>query len=119
MNKALKWTLILLPVFAGGYIIYRQVKRYQASKAPANGLLPASTNTGMSCIFPLQKGSTGPCVKQLQLALIGKYGASILPKYGADSSWGTETDGAVKGLTGSVVIKSKADYDAIIQSLQN
>jgi hypothetical protein len=50
--------------------------------------------------FPLRQGSQGARVGQLQNALINRYGTSILPKYGADSIWGDETQKALisKGL---------------------
>ncbi|MFI5195706.1 MAG: peptidoglycan-binding protein [Chitinophagales bacterium] len=48
-----------------------------------------TVNTGSG--FPLKKGSKGDKVKQLQEALIEKYGASILPKFGADGDFGSET----------------------------
>jgi len=46
--------------------------------------------------FPLKKGSKGNNVKLLQEALIAKYGKSILPKYGADGDFGSETAGALQ-----------------------
>ena len=46
--------------------------------------------------FPLRVGSQGSLVKQLQQALLAKYGDSLLPKYGADGSFGTETVTALK-----------------------
>ncbi len=46
--------------------------------------------------FPLKKGSKGETVRQLQQALINKYGNSILPKYGADGDFGSETFNALK-----------------------
>ncbi|MEZ4921879.1 MAG: hypothetical protein R2780_01795 [Crocinitomicaceae bacterium] len=57
-------------------------------------------SSGSSSGFPLKKGSRGELVKNLQEALIQKYGADILPKYGADGGWGTETQNALlaKGL---------------------
>ena len=50
--------------------------------------------------FPLRKGSRGALVKNLQNALIKKFGAGILPRYGADGGFGTETLNALisKGL---------------------
>lgn len=50
--------------------------------------------------FPLKKGSKGDLVKHIQEALIQKYGSAILPKYGADGSWGSELQTALisKGL---------------------
>jgi hypothetical protein len=52
---------------------------------------PVSTDA-----FPLKKGSKGNNVRLLQEALIAKYGKSILPKYGADGDFGTETTNALK-----------------------
>ncbi len=46
--------------------------------------------------FPLKKGSKGENVRILQEALIAKYGKTILPKYGADGDFGTETLNALK-----------------------
>lgn len=46
--------------------------------------------------FPLKKGSKGDAVRQLQNGLISKYGSSILPKYGADGDFGSETQAALK-----------------------
>ncbi len=45
--------------------------------------------------FPLKKGSRGDLVQNIQEALIQKYGAEILPKYGADGIWGTELESAL------------------------
>jgi hypothetical protein len=45
--------------------------------------------------FPLKKGSKGNNVKLLQNALLAKYGKSILPKYGADGDFGSETVNAL------------------------
>ena len=63
--------------------------------------------------FPLQIGSKGSLVKKLQNALIKQYGANILPKYGADGGFGTETKNALlsKGLPISI------DSDAYTQIL--
>jgi len=55
-----------------------------------------SSRGNKSSGFPLKKGSRGDLVKNLQEALISKYGASILPKFGADGGFGGEM---VKALT--------------------
>jgi|ERR1700757_2950827 len=52
--------------------------------------------TPVNSSFPLQKGSQGSLVKQLQQALISNYGKSILPKYGADGGFGSETITALR-----------------------
>jgi hypothetical protein len=56
---------------------------------------PKAANTSG---FPLKKKSKGEKVRQLQEALIAKHGPSILPKYGADGDFGTETANALKKL---------------------
>jgi hypothetical protein len=50
--------------------------------------------------FPLQKGSRGELVANLQRALINKFGTIVLPKWGADGVWGSELTTALasKGL---------------------
>lgn len=48
--------------------------------------------------FPLKKGSEGEVVKQMQLALIARYGKSILPRYGADGKLESETLNALNKL---------------------
>lgn len=63
------------------------------SKPPAYTSSPASD-------FPLKKGSRGEKVRQLQQALINKYGSALMPKYGADGQYGSELEKALtsKGL---------------------
>ncbi|MBS1610430.1 MAG: hypothetical protein JSS70_17075 [Bacteroidetes bacterium] len=76
---------------------------------------PKTTTTGRSTYtipksaedknaFPLKKGSKGSNVQLLQEALLAKYGKSILPKYGADGDFGSETVNALKkaGLSATI-----------------
>ena len=53
---------------------------------------------GVATEFPLKKGSKGEKVRVLQQALIAKYGSQILPRYGADGDFGSETVAALKKL---------------------
>ncbi|MFT3843681.1 MAG: hypothetical protein QM725_01410 [Lacibacter sp.] len=62
-----------------------------AVKKTAQSITPARNDA-----FPLKKGSKGEKVKQLQLALINRYGSSVLPKYGADGDFGSEVVSALK-----------------------
>jgi peptidoglycan hydrolase-like protein with peptidoglycan-binding domain len=57
----------------------------------------ASVNTApaRNDSFPLKRGSKGNRVTQLQNALVKKYGASILPKYGVDGMFGKEVEAAL------------------------
>jgi len=66
--------------------------------------LPAGRATGGSYSsaaaddFPLKRGSKGENVRAFQQTLIKKYGSKILPKYGADGGFGSETAAALKKL---------------------
>jgi peptidoglycan hydrolase-like protein with peptidoglycan-binding domain len=64
--------------------------------------------------FPLRKGSKGTNVKLLQQALIAKYGKTILPKYGADGDFGTETLNALKkiGLPATI---DESTFNVLVQ----
>lgn len=79
--------------------------------------------------FPLAVGSKGNRVTALQKALIGKYSAKILPKFGADGMFGKELEDALisKGLPKvvdenlyNVLVKART-FDArnIAQNLHN
>ena len=118
MEKKTKYILLGLGVVtlgAGAYVYYLKKKKIEQNNRDftqaitANNLpaLPPSNNTSSfssSRNFPLRKGSSGSLVRNLQEALIKKYGASILPKYGADGSFGSETQNALlsKGLPTSI-----------------
>ena len=60
--------------------------------------------SGSGSTFPLKEGSRSEAVRQLQNALIRKYGKSILPRFGADGWMGKETIAALrsKGLKTSI-----------------
>lgn len=64
--------------------------------------------------FPLKKGSKGNNVKLLQEALIAKHGKTILPRYGADGDFGTETLNALKkiGLPSTV---TESTFNVLVQ----
>jgi len=64
--------------------------------------------------FPLKKGSKGDNVRQLQQALISKYGSSTLPKYGADGDFGSETQNALKK-KGLPTVVSESTFNVITQ----
>lgn len=124
-NNTVKYVLIGFGVLSGaaiaGYFIYQHSKqsnivenstedyddilrssaeqeepKYQPSLPPASST-PASTyNSTTSSTFPLKPGSKGPLVVELQKTLIAIHGSQILPKYGADGDWGSETTKALK-----------------------
>ena len=84
-----------------------------ANRLPAPDFsAPAPSYTPTASGFPLQKGSRGELVKNLQTALMNKYGASILPKWGADGVWGSELTTALqsKGLKTVIDNTTYTDY---------
>lgn len=127
MEKKTKYVLLGLGVVGfgiGGYYIYKHFaggktgnnnedlqKIINASQTPSKidpfrnvTTTKSSSNNQLSSGFPLQRGSKGDLVKNLQEALIQQYGTKILPKYGADGGFGTETQKALlsKGLPISI-----------------
>jgi peptidoglycan hydrolase-like protein with peptidoglycan-binding domain len=83
-------------------------------KIPKTSVNTASISQSSGSEFPLQKGSKGENVRLLQEALIAKYGKSILPKYGADGDFGSETTAALKkaGLPNSI---SESAFNVLTQ----
>jgi hypothetical protein len=77
---------------------------------------PSATNSPTVVDFILKKGSNGEQVKKLQDALIKKYGKQILPKFGADSDFGTETEKALLSKGFPTTINSE-EYKKIISEL--
>lgn len=66
--------------------------------------------------FPLKRGSKGDNVRQLQQALINKYGGKTLPKYGADGDFGSETVAALKKLKMPATI-SETLFNVLTQNI--
>jgi hypothetical protein len=62
--------------------------------------------------FPLKKGSKGAKVIQVQSLLL-KIDKKLLPKFGADGDFGSETEGAILKVLGKKTIDSQADIDRL------
>ncbi len=84
----------------------------QVEKKTGGGKSKSSSSS--SGDFPLKKGSKGDNVRKLQQALMDKYGSSILPKYGADGDFGSETQNALKK-NGLPTIVSESTFNVIVQ----
>ncbi len=84
------------------------------SSARSTSSTAKATTATTTSVFPLKKGSRNSQVKTLQQVLIAKYGAPILPKYGADGDFGTETAAALKkaGLPATI---DESTYYVIVQ----
>lgn len=88
------------------------------SSSNPSSTFPAADAPAGASDFPLKKGSKGEKVRLLQRALIAKYGKSILPKYGADGSFGSETITALRkaGLSSSV---DESTFNVLTQGVQS
>jgi len=125
------YLIYLIPILAiGGAFTYNRIKK-TPEKTVDEPKTNNQTNTTKKPVkneyFPLKKGMYGDLVYQLQRALQLSYGREILPVYGADRSFGTETQNAIKEkygvsvvsealysqITGKTVAKSSSIYDPI------
>jgi hypothetical protein len=137
-TKYLLWSLGAIAVGAGGYFLFKHIESKKTEKAvddfrdqldagsssfspsssfpvpsPSPSPRPKTSSSSTSTSgFPLKYKSKGTLVKNVQLALIKKYGSSILPKYGADGDFGSEMLNALKAKGLPTVIESN-DYDKI------
>lgn len=132
-NKKGKYILIGLGVIAlagTAAFFYHQHRKKQNNLfaedliSPDNSFEPpvvsipaksSSGSSGSSSDFPLKKGSRGPLVKNIQKALIARYGKSILPKFGADGHWGSEMQAALKK-KGLPTIISESLFNKVLTS---
>lgn len=113
-NKKVVNILLALPLVAGAIILYFTMRKKGSNKEDA--ATPEIGSSGNSpvtlSVFPLKRGSKGSKVKELQNALLSAY-PTILPKYGADSDYGSETEAAVLKVTGKKTVDSQAEIDKI------
>lgn len=125
-KKGSKWTVVLgivLPIVLAAAIIWYFNRSKNKKKADQPDSLPNSQaakplRAVSDAEFPLKQGSKGDMVRQLQNALITAYGSSVLPKYGADADWGSETTTAVRNKLGVAQLNSQVDFDKAIEKLQ-
>jgi hypothetical protein len=111
---------------AGIYLIYRYFQKKDAQSKPVTSpvaVTPAvrtistpttisTTSSLSSSIYPLKKGSKGKSVVNLQ-NLILKIDKNLLPKFGADGDFGSETEAAVQKLLNKKSVDNQKDFDAI------
>lgn len=69
---------------------------YSPQSSANNNTAASPDNNTRTSSFPLKKGSRGENVRLLQQALITKYGKAVLPRFGADGDFGSETLAALK-----------------------
>ena len=126
-NKLLLLGLGVVAVGTGGYFFFKHLEAKKSSIHSTDfnqsTFIPETITSNTSSKpkvssngFPLKRGSKGILVKQIQQALINKYGNSILPQFGADGDFGLETQRALqlKNLPTSI---SPEGYTFILKSL--
>lgn len=101
MNKTTQKILFALPIVVGVYLIVRQFtkKPKQPIPAPEPGVVTGTTSGGSSDSYPLGVGSRGANVTRLQKAILA-VNSGLLPRYGADGIFGSETKAALQSLLG-------------------
>jgi hypothetical protein len=77
-----------------------------------SGSISATKSDISGFTFPIKKGQRNGNVKKLQLLLL-QYNKNLLPKYGADGDFGTETENALFSILGKKVVESNDDINMI------
>lgn len=87
---------------------------------PKPGSISQPNSSAQTKPFPLKLGDKNSFVRNFQLGLIKKYGKSILPRFGADGSFGNELAAAIRKIqkrpSTSPVSISEALYKSIVSS---
>lgn len=116
MNKNTRNLIGGIMLIAGAYFVFRYFKGDKKSEAPKPLDLSSFSNIPPAPItvntFPLKKGSKGAKVTELQ-SVIFRINPNLLPKFGVDGDYGSETEAAVVKLLGKKTIDSQADIEAI------
>lgn len=101
---------------AGIYFIAKYFKDKKAAEVvapePVLPTRPQPTTAPSRVGFPLKRGSKGSKVTELQ-QIIKKLDATLLPKFGVDGDFGSETEAAVEKLLGKKTIDSQADINKL------
>ncbi len=114
MNKNSKNIIAGIMLLAGAYFVYRYFRgnkpKVQKPLELSDFSNPPSPSTAST--FPLKKGSKGAKVLELQNAIMS-INAKLLPRFGADGDFGSETELAVSRMLGKKTIDSQADIETI------
>jgi hypothetical protein len=104
------------------YKRYRDAKREESDPenfpVPSQNVFPPVSTPKSNTGFPLKQGSTGEQVKALQNMLIGKYGAAVLGKYGADGKFGPALSDALKA-KGLPTVIDENTYHVLVNATSN
>lgn len=116
-NKITPYILFGLPLAIGVYFVIKSMrdkKKGQVTDAGQQGILPIVTVPPRpTSVFPLKRGSKGDKVKELQRALLF-FDKNLLPRFGADGDFGSETEAAVLKVLNKRTVDSQAEIDRIL-----
>jgi hypothetical protein len=112
MKKNYKNVVAGIMLLAGAYFVYRYFKS-GPKKVKTPDILDMSPQVPVTAsTFPLKKGSKGAKVLELQNAIMS-INPNLLPRYGADGDFGSETELAVSRMLGKKTVDSQADIETI------
>lgn len=98
----------------GAYFVFKyfqkpKVKAAEPEKEKSDVTTTPKPNNG----YPIKKGSSGRLVSSVQQWIL-KIDPTLLPKFGADGKFGSETEAALQKLIGKKTVDSNADIDKLI-----
>lgn len=79
---------------------------------------PTRNNNSINQTYPIKRGSKGSGVRALQ-ELILRIDPKLLPKFGADGDFGSETEAAVNRLLGKKSVDNANDYGRLLSMFNN
>jgi len=99
----------------GAYFIFKYFQKPKTVKGSSENNTDTTKDTTPKPTngFPLKKGSSGRMVSSIQQWIL-KIDPTLLPKYGADGKFGSETESALNKLIGKKTVDSNSDIDKLI-----
>lgn len=120
MNKKYFKIIALSAIAIGGYLVIRNLLGKSVGVPKNVGDTDSGIVDGKPVVanyFPLKKGSKGEKVRELQNILIG-INPSVLPKYGPDGDFGSETEAALFKYLNKKSVDNEEDL-ATLNALKN
>lgn len=115
MDKKTKNIIAGALAVVGVYLLFKYFRKDKDTKPvtpiePPKPIVPSGDSKNN---YPLKKGSKGSNVKIIQ-DLILNIDSSLLPKFGADGDFGSETEAAVQKLLGKKSVDDAKDYGKLL-----
>lgn len=98
----------------GAYFLIKYFKKPKVKvPEPEKGKPDVTPTPTPSKGYPIKKGSSGRLVSSVQQWIL-KIDPTLLPKFGADGKFGSETEAALEKLIGKKTVDSNEDIDKLI-----